>query len=455
MKLNRVIVAIIAIVVVAGLLAGITFFTQTAARENAEVKEVNIKIGLLFPLTGGLAPLGTDQYTGAKIALDLINERGGIAGKYRIEYVTADSASDPTKAASEAERLITLEKVNIIVGSYASPLLLAASEISERYKVVYYEVGAITDRATLREFKYLLRNQPIGGDFGILSPVFVSEAVAPALGKKPSEIRVAIIYEDGPYGTSVAAGNRDTVRKLGLNLVLDEGYSAATTDLTGLILKLKTAEPDVVLHTGYFADVVLFIRQSQQLGFKTKVLIGHGAGYGLPATYEELGAAFDYVFNLDPSSPYFNLESIAQELRPLNVEFVKRFRQARGYDPGTHGYMGFANLLPLLTNILPLAIEKYGSINADAIMKAAYELDIPEGGTLMGYGLKFAPPDSPKDTLLGEKYRDTKQLHIGQNVRAYPVVLQWIGGQPEVVYPDFLAARKPVIPLPKGHPLAP
>mgnify|MGYP000620663534 FL=1 len=457
---GKVVAVIAVVVIILAVAGGVLYFTQTPAvgtGATTTTTEVTykIKIGLLFPLTGGLAALGTDQYYGAKIALDLINEMGGLLGEHKIEYVTADSASDPTKAASEAERLITVEKVNIIVGSFGSPLLLAASEISERYKVIYYEVGAITDSATLRGFKYLLRNQPIGGDFGIYSPLFVRDVVAPALNKKPEELRIAIIYEDGPYGTSVGVSNRDACKKLGLNVVMEEAYSAATTDLTGLILKLKQAEPDVLLHTGYFADVVLFIRQAQQLGFKTKVLIGHGAGYGLPATYKELGVAFDYVFNVDPPSPYINLEALDKDIRPLNTEFIKRFRQARGYDPGTHAYMGFANLMPLLTNILPNAIKKYGSVDSDSIIKAAYDLDIPEGGTLMGYGLKFAKPESPEDTIIGQKYRDKKQDHIGQNVRSYPVILQWLGGKPIVVYPEFMAIQKPVVPLPRGHPLAP
>ncbi len=418
--------------------------------------EIKIKIGLLFPLTGALAPLGTDQFYGTKIAIDIVNDLfGGVLGRYKIEYVVADAASDPTKAASEAERLITVEKVNIIVGTYASPLLLAASEVAERYKVVYYEVGAITDSATLRGFKYLLRNQPIGGDFGIVSCVFVHDVVAPMLGKKPEELRVAIIHEDGPYGTSVAKSNEETCKKLGLNIVLKEAYSATTTDLSGLIIKLKAASPDVLLHTGYFSDVVLFFRQAQELGFKVKVIIGHGAGYGLPATYQALGKAFDYVFNIDPPSPWLNVNAIKDPvMRQIREEFIKRFNATRGYLPGTHAYMGL-HILPLLLDILPRAITKYGSISSDAIMAAAWETDIPEGGTEHGYGVKFASPTNPQDTILGQRYRENPELHIGQNIRAYPVVLQWIGGRVIVVYPDYLALQKPIIPLPPGHPLAP
>jgi branched-chain amino acid transport system substrate-binding protein len=431
--------------------------TQTVVPMNiTPTPVIKIKIGLLFPLTGSLAPLGTDQAIGTKLAIDIVNDiLGGVMGRYKVEYVLADATSDPTKAASEAERLITVEKVNIIVGTFASPLLLAASEVAERYKVVYYEVGAITDSATLRGFKYLLRNMPIGGDFGIESCVFVHDVVAKALNKKPEELRIAIIHEDGPYGTSVAQGNEATCKKLGLNIVLKEAYSSSATDLSGLILKLKAAKPDVLLHTGYYSDVVLFFRQAQELGFKVPVIIGHGAGYGLPATYQALGKAFDYIFDIDPPSPWLNPEAIKDPLiRQIREEFIKRFNATRGYLPGTHAYMGL-HILPLLLDILPRAIQKYGSISSDAIMMAAWETDIPDGYTEHGYGVKFASPDHPEDTVLGKLYRDKPELHIGQNIRAYPVVLQWIGGRVIVVYPDFLALQKPVIPLPPGHPLAP
>jgi branched-chain amino acid transport system substrate-binding protein len=435
-----------------------TLTTTPITTPPTTTPSIQIKIGLLFPLTGSMAALGTDQMTGARIAIDLINEMGGISGKYKITYVIADSQSDPKVAASEAERLITIEKVNLIIGSYASPLALAASEVANRYKTVYYEVGAVTDSITLRNFTYLLRNQPIGGDYGIVAGLFLKDVVAPMLGKNPQDIRVAIINEDGPYGTSVGVSDEKMAKSFGFNVVLHEAYSASATDLSSLILKLKDAKPDVILATGYYTDTVLFFRQAKELGLKFKVYIGHGAGAGLPATWQALGKDMEYVFNIDPPPPPpgLNLNLVSPEYRNLISEFVKRFTSERGYPPLTHAFMGFGNTLPLLLNILPLAIEKYGNINSDSILKAAWELTIPDGKGPMLYGVKFSTPANPEDTILGKIGRpDKPELHIGQNIYARPVVMQWINGSLYIVYPKEWATRSPVIPLPPQSPYAP
>jgi len=451
---NLVIVSVVAIIVIA-VVAGYLYLA--APQRPAEVGE--IKIGLLFPLTGSMAPLGIDELTGVRIAIDLINERGGILGKYKITYVIADCKSDTKVAASEAERLITVERVPIIIGTYASPLALAASEVAARYPkdVVYLEMSAITDSFTMRNFTNVLRNMPIAADYAIVTASFMKDVVAPKLGKAPKDVRVAIIYEDGPYGTSVAAGLEKMLKAFGFNIVLKDAYSAASTDLSPLILKLKAADPEVIAAAGYYTDTVLFFRQAKELGLKFKVLIGHAAGHSLPATYQAIGKDMDYIFVTDapPPVPRFNISSIREDLRPLMEEFVKRFKQERGYEPGVHANLGFGNVLPLLTDILPRVIQKYGRVDAESILKVIYEIDIPDGHTPMGYGVKFAPPTSPSDTILGQIWRtDSPQKHIGQNIRARPMVLQWIDGITWVVYPKEFAVREPVIPLPPTSPYA-
>ncbi|MEM0453799.1 MAG: ABC transporter substrate-binding protein [Sulfolobales archaeon] len=416
---------------------------------------IQIKIGLLFPLTGAWAPLGTDQMTGARIAIDMINERGGVLGRYKVTYVVADCKSDVSVAATEAERLITMDKVQIIIGSYASPILLAASEVAEKYKTIYWEVGAITDSATLRGFRYLFRPQPIGGDFGFQSVLFIRDVVAKSLGKSLKDLKVAIIYEDGPYGTSVASGNKLMAEKLGIPVALYEGYPTAATDLSSLIMKLKGIGPDVILHTGYYSDTVLFFRQAKELGLKFKAYIAHGAGGGLPATYQALGRDMEYMFNTDPPSPYLKYEALEPEVRESLLKFIDKFKAERGYEPMTHAHMGFSHTWILLTKVLPIAITKYSTITPDTVRFAALEVNVAEGGTSMGYGVKFTPPESPEDTLLGKVGRAEKpQQHIGQNILSYPVIMQWQNGRLLVVYPEKFAATKAVVPLPSESPYA-
>jgi branched-chain amino acid transport system substrate-binding protein len=140
-----------------------------------------------------------------------------------------------------------------------------------------------------------------GGQFGEISVRFVVDHAQSHLKMKPTDLRAAVIYEDGPYGTGVAASNEVEIKKQGLRLALKEGYSATAPDLSSLVTKLKSARPDVILHTGYNPDIPLFLRQAKELGLRTKAIIGHGAGYG---QYDKLREAFredaDHIYNVDP-----------------------------------------------------------------------------------------------------------------------------------------------------------
>src|SRR3712207_9332479 len=96
--------------------------------------------------------------------------------------------------------------------------------------------------------------------------------------------------------------------------------------------------------------------------------------------------------------------------------------------------MGFNQAWIFLTDVLPRAIKKHGGFDAEALKKAALETDIPEGGTIQGYGVKFYPPE---------------HAMAGQNERSFPVVMQYIGGDTEVVWPESVATAEPVLPLPE------
>ena len=118
---------------------------------------------------------------------------------------------------------------------------------------------------------------------------------------EPGDLKVAIIHEDGPYGSGVAAGNEVTCTEYGMEVVLKEGYSAKAPDLSSLVTKLRRARADVILHTGYNPDITLFLRQSKEQGLRWRTLIGHGAGYGqIDKLQETFGEDSNFLFNVDP-----------------------------------------------------------------------------------------------------------------------------------------------------------
>jgi branched-chain amino acid transport system substrate-binding protein len=228
-----------------------------------------------------------------------------------------------------------------------------------------------------------------------------------------------------------------------MEIVLKEGYAATAPDLSSLVTKLKRARPDVILHTGYNPDITLFLRQARELGLRFKALIGHGAGYGqLDKLIETFGDDVNYIFNVDPvAAQLLDPATLAPGLGELIDEMVRRYRAETGADEvPPHVSMGFNQTWILFTDVVPRAIEKYGGFDSESLRQAALETDIPEGGTIQGYGVRFYPPG---DAM------------AGQNARSSPVVMQYIDGETRIAWPDSIRTVDPVIPLPPSSPYAP
>jgi branched-chain amino acid transport system substrate-binding protein len=247
-----------------------------------------------------------------------------------------------------------------------------------------------------KKLHYVFRPQVHSDQYGESSCKFIAEN-AKKLGKEVKDIKVAIIHEDGPYGVGVASGNETVCKALGMQIVHKEAYSATATDLSALITKLRRAQPAVILHTGYNPDITLFLRQAKEAGLKFQALIGHGAGYSqLDKLVETFGDDINLFFNVDPvAAQLLDAKSLKPGLGDLTAEMVKRYKAETGAnDVPPHVSMGFNNSWIFLTDVLPRAIKKYGGYDPEALRKAALDTDIPAGGTIQGYGVKFFGPDA-------------------------------------------------------------
>src|SRR5205809_5517002 len=250
-------------------------------RDLASAQAQTIKIGVLYDHTGPFSAAGSlNCWRGAKMMIDLINERGGVLGKYKIVQVDGDGQSKAEVAINEAERLLNVEKVDILAGVYSSAHAVPLAEKVDKQKRFLWITTAISSKVfDGRNLQYTFRPQPTGTQFGELSVEYVAANAQSKLKKAPRDLRLAIIYEDGAYGTDVALGNELKAKELGLNVVLKEGYSINAPDLSSLVTKLRAARPDVLYHTGYNPDISLFLRQAKEQGHRLRAYIGHGAGH--------------------------------------------------------------------------------------------------------------------------------------------------------------------------------
>ncbi|NIS59621.1 MAG: ABC transporter substrate-binding protein [Proteobacteria bacterium] len=385
-----------------------------------------VRIGALFPFSGPLALLGQETFNGATVAADIINAKGGLWGK-QIEWVKGDGV-DPKKAMTECERLISVEGMKLIFGTYSSSRSYAASEVTERNKVIYWEEGAIADPITERGFKYLFRTCPRASQFGIMAVDFAKEVVAPKLGIDPKKLKVAIMFEDSLYGTTVGSNAAQHALKLGMTLVATDSYSLKTVDLSPVVMRFKAREPDVIIATSYLQDGLLFWRQAKEADLNVKAFIGTGACHGMPDWAKTFGDEANYIFNIDPAIG-INPDVLSPDTKAVLKEFQEKFNKKFGHLPATHASLGFVGARVLFEKVLP----KAGSLDPEAVRNAALEVDIPKGNTIFGFGVKFAPPEHPA---------------AGQNLLAHPALMQWQEQRMWVVYPVEFGIRNPLLPLP-------
>jgi branched-chain amino acid transport system substrate-binding protein len=417
-----------AVAATAALSVGPFFLRQTSAASNAD----EWKLGLIFPLTGNLAFGGNEGLAGCEIAQAIVNDRGGVntlSGKKRIVFARAN-APDQTAATSEMNRLIGNEKVKLVTGSFSSAIAYTATAVAERYKVVYWESNAVVTDLTKRGFKYLFRTVAPASSSGGDSASFAAEYIAPKMGIGVKQFKIGVAWEDGTYGTSVAQGILDRATKHGLQVVANESYSAKSTDLSPVVLKLKAAKPDAILAASIGADAVVLCKQLRGLDVNPSAIIGTSAGWGVPNLAQNIGKAVNGIFSSDFPCEV-NPKALTPEALALREEFLKRYIEMKnGQRPSANAWLSFAGTMVLFNEVFP----KVKSLDPDEVRAAALSLDLPAGSMANGCGLKFVPHNEENG---------------GQNERAFCTILQWLEDKVNVVYPEKYATRNPeLIPLP-------
>jgi branched-chain amino acid transport system substrate-binding protein len=413
----------------------------------AEAQAQTIKIGLLYDHTGPFSAAGSlNCWRGAKMMIDLINEKGGVLGKYKIVQADGDSQSKTEAAINEAERLLNVEKVDILAGIYSSAHAVPLAEKVDKQKKFLWITTAISDAVVKdRNLEYTFRPQANSGLFGVASVQYIAANAQEKFKKAAKDLRIAIIYEDGPYGVGVATANEAEAKRQGMPIVLKEGYSASAPDLSSLVTKLRAARADVLFHTGYNPDINLFLRQSKEQGLRVRAYVGHGAGHSqLDKLKEAFGNEVEGFHTVDPpASQLIDAKQLKTGVGDLTQEMVKRYK---AYEPNIpvgaiapHVSMGFNNMWILLNDVLPRAIQKHGGFTPEALAKAARGTDIPEGGTMQGYGVKFYGEGNPMR---------------GQNERAIAAVYQIVEGRFQHVWPKVIAMNNPPVLLPASSPFA-
>ncbi|MBV8915480.1 MAG: ABC transporter substrate-binding protein [Acetobacteraceae bacterium] len=385
-----------------------TALAAPAVLRRAWAQPSPVPVGALYPFSGVLSLLGDESYRGLELAVDERNGSGGLLGR-PVKLLKGD-AIDPNAAVAEARRLTATEKVALIFGTCASSLVFAASQISELAGTPYFELGAISDAVTDRGFHYLFRSCPVASAFAEVAVETLSGKLPTLWGVAPQSLKIAILHEDGLYGSTVSGLQQARCKEAGLNVVDNLAYSPATADLGSAVQRLRGADTDVVLHTGYQNDVVLFFRQMKQVGWLPRMVIGAGGGYALNDTASGVGSDFEGAMNVG-FTPYQVNDAAAPGVGEVEAAYQRKY----GAKPRSgHSLANFAGAKLFLD-----AVERAGSLENDKIRATVLATDIAVGGLATGWGARF----------------DDK----GQNTRARPFLLQWQGGAERTVAPPEAA----------------
>ncbi len=410
------------------LVAATAIVSGLAAAGTAQAADDALRIGMVAPMSGPLAKIGQETVIGSQIAVEIVNERGGVNGK-KVVLVVADTPT-PDLAKSAVERLITGDKLKVIVGNYGSSLAIAASTTAVRYGAFYWEQSSASYDITRKAEPYSVKSQ--WGNYELIQRLLdvLQNAVGPKLGKQPNDLRIAFLHEDSSWGSETAQYVDDAAKAGKVKLVFVQAYNAArTSDFTPMILRIKQETPDVVVAASYLTDAVKFQQQSKEQDLNVKAMIGLAAGYAVSDFATTLGRSSNDILVVD-SNPEVNQTGLTPEAQRLTRDFITRFEKRTGKPPAAPALYAFMGTYTLLHNVLP----KAPSLEPDAILKQALALDIPYGSLPMGFGMHFTAPTAERPR---------------SNERSLIILNQWRDGRYVAVYPaQYATAEIRNLPLP-------
>jgi len=273
---NRRSIWIVALVLVGFLLAAFPSVGATVEK---------IVIGHPACLSGKYAKAGEQALGGVKAVVDWVNDvHGGVlvGGKrVPVDYKYYDSESKKESVTSLIERLVTVDKVNVVFSAYSSGLTLAGAPVAEKYQMLYMDHGGASDRIFQQGFRYIVQTIGPGSKYHVGTLDMIKHF-------DPKVQKVALAYEDSEFARMTMQGAEKHATKLGYKIVFKRTYPKGVTDLTPLLSDLKTRKPEIVIGGGHYEDGQLFARQMSDLDINVKAL-SLVASATLPAYYKALG----------------------------------------------------------------------------------------------------------------------------------------------------------------------
>jgi branched-chain amino acid transport system substrate-binding protein len=410
-----------------GLVLALAFAALPSARVRA-ADPPEIVIGSILPLTGAIAETGAGLKIAQQLAADLVNGhvsyplpavgQNGLPhlGHARVRIVFADSQGKPDQARAVAEQLITRDHAVALIGAYPSSTTATASQVAERYGVPFLCSEATAPSLTQRGLKWFFRTTPDDATFAQNFYDFFSDLKKT---KRVAVKKVAIVGEDGLFGTGASDAEEAIGKKLGYDVVTRVAYPATTTEVNAEVQKVKSASPDVIMITSYLPDALLFVRGFRDQNVLPKAILAQDAGFVDPNFVKSAGKDANGLFTREVFS--LDIKQRNQAVPLIDQLFRPRYG-GKPLDGSTaRSVMGIL--------VLADAIDRAGSTKPEAVRQALMKTNIPGNRTLM-----------PWKSIRFDSH--------GQNVGGVGIIEQIQDGKYETVWPFDVAVRAPIWPMP-------
>ncbi|MFZ2069023.1 MAG: ABC transporter substrate-binding protein [Xanthobacteraceae bacterium] len=369
-----------------------------------------VKLGVLHPVTGAVSYSGQQGRLGATLAIDEINAAGGIKalGGARIDAVLGDAQSTPDGGVAEVEKMNSAG-VSCIVGGYASNICLATTQAAARYDLPYVVDVGVADSIVTRGLKNTFR---FGPGFGVIAKTALDNLVAinDSAGK-PAKT-VVIVHEDSLFGSGLAKLLNAQLPGKGFQVVDTIAHPTPTRDFNTIVLKIKAANPDLVIPANYYNEYVLLARTMLQQHVRPK------------AIYSVLGgAASSYKFVKEFPDAAKGIMDCNHWFNPLSdkAQALKKQVEAKGQFFTYEVYLNYS-----CVGLIADALERAGSTDRPKILAAL------DNSTWSGHIMPYGP---------------TKFVN-GQNQGAAPCNTQVQANDIKVILPAKFANAKPIFPMP-------
>jgi branched-chain amino acid transport system substrate-binding protein len=362
-----------------------------------------VLIGGAISQTGQYAePAGRQVYS-IKLWVDEVNARGGLLG-HKIVLRLLDDKSDTQTAIKLYEKLITEDKVDLLLAPYSSGITEAVANVNERYKMPFVAYGAASTPIWEKGRKYIFNIVAVAEDY---------QKGAVHLAQQIGVKKMAIIGQDSLFPRQAAKGAKEWAKKLGIEVVLDENYPTKQTDFTAVLQKIKAAGAEAVISNSYFADSAAQLRQMRELNLNFK-LYSSTVGPGLPNFPEQLGPTAEYVLGFSQWEPLPKVFG-----HPGMQDYVERYEKRFGEKPNYHAGGAYGAL-----QVTEAALKKAGSFDSENLREALATLEV--------------------HTVFGRYKVDAKGMNSHEGI-----TFQILRGQRRVVWPEKWAETKAELPMPE------